>query len=86
MVLWLIALILSTLPCILAQEVSPRIVGGSPTGGGEYPYYIRWGGCGATLIHPDIALGAAHVSKHMVAHGLLYRYHNVSPILAVVCL
>lgn len=44
------------------NKVTPRIVGGSPAGNDEYPYFIRWGGCGATLIHPDIALGAAHVS------------------------
>ena len=42
--------------------VTPRIVGGSPASPGEYPYFIQWGGCGATLIHNDVALGAAHVS------------------------
>lgn len=42
--------------------MTTRIVGGSPASSNEFPYFIRWGGCGATLIHNDIALGAAHVS------------------------
>lgn len=62
---WGGTLLLCTLPISLGQAIAPRIVGGSEAGGNEYPYYIRWGGCGATLVHPDIALGAAHVSnKH----------------------
>ena len=80
MFLGIIALLWSALPCILAQEVSPRIVGGS-TAGSNYPYFIRWGGCGATLIHHDIALGAAHVSKLIVM--VIHYCHDdrVSPVL-----
>jgi Trypsin len=42
--------------------VSTRIVGGDDAPG-NYPYFILWGGCGATLIHNDIALTAAHCSS-----------------------
>jgi hypothetical protein len=86
MALWFIALVLSCLPSILAQEVTPRIVGGSATGTSDYPYFIRWGGCGATLIHNDIALGAAHVSQSLAA--LVHRVHQndlISHVTAVVC-
>jgi hypothetical protein len=40
---------------------TPRIVGGTDTS--NVPYFILWGGCGATLIHNDIALSAAHCSE-----------------------
>jgi secreted trypsin-like serine protease len=40
---------------------SVRIVGGTDASG-SYPYFVLWGGCGATLIHNDIALTAAHCS------------------------
>ena len=39
-----------------------RVVGGSQTEDDEFPFFILWGGCGASLIHGDIALSAAHVS------------------------
>lgn len=59
--------------CLLAGNFAelvgePRIVGGTLAGRNEYPYFIRWGGCGATLIYPDIALGAAHCSGGSVLH------------------
>lgn len=66
MVGWLFAVLWSSLPSILAQGVTPRIVGGSAVGSSSFPYFVRWGGCGATLIHNDIALGAAHVSQRIV--------------------
>lgn len=29
-----------------------RIVGGDDADVGEYPFFVSWGGCGASLIHP----------------------------------
>jgi trypsin len=47
-----------------AKEVTPpnhRVVGGNEADSGEYPFYAVWsGGCGASLIHSDILLTAAH--------------------------
>jgi hypothetical protein len=37
-----------------------RIVGGNRASPGEYPYFVQWDGCGASLIHEDIILSAAH--------------------------
>lgn len=41
---------------------SPRIVGGDDASK-SYPYFILWSGCGASLIHNDIALTAAHCTE-----------------------
>jgi len=37
-----------------------RIVGGTDAKIGDYPYYVEMGGCGGTLIAPDMVLFAAH--------------------------
>lgn len=40
---------------------SPRIVGGIRAEEGEFPYFVDWAAsCGASLIHSDILLTAAH--------------------------
>jgi trypsin len=48
----------------LQVDIQPRIVGGSIADGTDYPFYaIPIGGrglCGATLVHPDILVSAAH--------------------------
>jgi Trypsin len=48
-------------------QVQMRIVGGTPAtaeasegGLGRYPYFVQGFGCGATLIHDDVVLTAAH--------------------------
>jgi hypothetical protein len=40
-----------------------RIVGGEDSVPGEFPFFIRWRGCGLSLIWEDVALTAAHVSS-----------------------
>jgi trypsin len=48
------------------ELVQMRIVGGNPAanasegGLGRYPYFVQGFGCGATLIHDDVVLSAAH--------------------------
>ena len=37
-----------------------RIVGGNDASPGEYKFFVQWPGCGASLIHEDIILTAAH--------------------------
>jgi len=37
-----------------------RIVGGSESRPGDYPYFVEMGGCGGALVAPDIVLFAAH--------------------------
>jgi len=50
----------------LAVQANPnidsfiRIVGGNDAELGDYPYYAQLGGCGGTLIAPDVILTAAH--------------------------
>jgi len=43
------------------DQPNSRIVGGMNTDPGEYPFFTAWGSsCGATVIHDDILLTAAH--------------------------
>ena len=53
-----------TAAVILAPNpIMCALVGGSNAAFNEYPFFTSWGSsCGATLIHDDILLTAAHVS------------------------
>lgn len=42
--------------------IEGRIVGGTNAKPGEFPFFVQWTGCGASLIHEDIVLTAAHCS------------------------
>lgn len=41
----------------------PRIVGGNQADGKNFKYHVNLGGCGGTLIAPDIVLTAAHCGE-----------------------
>jgi secreted trypsin-like serine protease len=43
-------------------DLDYRIVGGQNAEPGEFPYFVQWKGCGASLIWEDMLLTAAHVS------------------------
>jgi len=48
---------------VKADQPNLRIVGGNDADPAEYQFFAAWGSsCGATLIHDDILLTAAHVS------------------------
>jgi secreted trypsin-like serine protease len=47
-------------PPIQHLAAESRIVGGTQATPGEYPFFVEWSGCGASLIHDDIILSAAH--------------------------
>jgi Trypsin len=45
------------------EDPMARVVGGIDTYPGQYRFFTSWdGGCGASLIHEDMLLTAAHVS------------------------
>ena len=49
-----------------------RIVGGNQAPKGKYPYFVQWErGCGASLIHTDIILSAAHCNGNSVPTGVI---------------
>jgi hypothetical protein len=51
------------------------IIGGTSTDHGEYPYFATTKStavCGASLIHPDILLTAAHCQKEFARIGVVY--------------
>lgn len=55
-----------------------RIVGGNQASKGEYPYFVQWErGCGASLIHTDIILSAAHCNGSNFPTGVIVSaYQN----------
>ena len=55
-----------------------RIVGGNQATKGEYPYFVQWmRGCGASLIHADIVLTAAHCNGNSVSTSVIVSaYQN----------
>ena len=55
-----------------------RIVGGNQATKGEYPYFVQWEwGCGASLIHSDIILSAAHCNGSNLPTGVIVSaYEN----------
>ena len=62
-VLFFLATIFEITTFVAADTPKGRIVGGQNADFNEYPFYTSWGrSCGATLIHDDFLLTAAHVS------------------------
>jgi len=52
---------------VTADEINSRIVGGSDAELGEYQFFTAWGSsCGATIIHDDILLTAAHCNPLII--------------------
>ena len=37
-----------------------KIVGGTDASHGEFPYQVKWGGCGASILNENHVLTAAH--------------------------
>jgi trypsin len=48
---------------------NPRIIGGSESQPGEFPYYVALNGCGASLIAPGVVLSAAHCDPDGVQYN-----------------
>jgi secreted trypsin-like serine protease len=45
------------------EALDDRIVGGEDAEAGEFPFFVQWRGCGASLIWEDVLLTAAHVRQ-----------------------
>lgn len=65
-----------------SKGVEGRIVGGFDAQPGEFPFFVQWTGCGASLIHEDIILTAAHCSpidNDDVIVGAYSKYQTEGP-------
>ncbi|CAJ1954677.1 unnamed protein product [Cylindrotheca closterium] len=59
-----------------------RIIGGNDAPAGQYPFFVQWHGCGASLIHEDILLSAAHcdlIEYNDVIIGSHLRFDDTVP-------
>ena len=43
-----------------SAQYETKLVGGNDASKGEYPFFAHWDGCGASVIHDDLVLSAAH--------------------------
>jgi trypsin len=59
---------------VIDLPTTPKILGGNTTERGQYPYFATTSNsvCGATLIHSDILLTAAHCQKQFATTGVVY--------------
>ena len=72
-----IATLIAIQTLVLTQG-KPRIIGGEKAPEDEYKWFYNGGGCGASLIAPDMLLTAAHCSE-LFSDDLLYtRYIHPS--------
>mmetsp|Transcript_41989 Transcript_41989/g.100922 ORF Transcript_41989/g.100922 Transcript_41989/m.100922 type:complete len:710 (-) Transcript_41989:1089-3218(-) len=56
----------------IASTPQTRIVGGTTSSPGQFPYFVDIAGCGASLISPSIVLSAAHCSDtSAIAKGVI---------------
>lgn len=55
-----------------------RIIGGEVASPGEFPFFADFGGCGASLIHEDIVLTAAHCidQAYQVSIGAFFEQYT----------
>lgn len=67
---------------VFDQEPLPRIIGGSDTEMGRYPYFVSLlnqdgvHSCGGTLVAPDVVMSAAHCADS-VKYAQVGRWHRV---------
>jgi len=64
------------------RGVEGRIVGGTDAKPGQFPFFVQWAGCGASLIHEDIVLTAAHcspIASDDVIVGAHSKYQTEGP-------
>ena len=45
---------------LFVPKVTPKIVGGTDAAPGEFPWFVKGFGCGATLVAPNVVVSAAH--------------------------
>ena len=56
----------------IASTPQTRIVGGTTSSPGQFPYFVDIAGCGASLISPSVVLSAAHCSDtSAIANGVI---------------
>lgn len=60
------------------RVLTNRIVGGNQAAKGRYPYFVWWSrGCGASHIHDDIILTAAHCNVNKVRTNVIVSAYQM---------
>ena len=70
----LLSLVAASQPLVVVNAQQPRITNGQPVTAGNYPFFTfnKFGnaaGCGATIIHSDIILTAAHCRRAFIGRA-----------------
>eukprot|EP00934_Nitzschia_sp_Nitz4_P000990 Nitzschia sp. Nitz4//scaffold25_size161228//85672//86970//NITZ4_002434-RA/size161228-augustus-gene-0.114-mRNA-1//1//CDS//3329544598//990//frame0 len=71
-------LVFANVYSVISKEFDARIVGGQDADPLEYPYFVQWKGCGASLIWEDILLTAAHCKEQLSNYVLIGAYRQDS--------
>lgn len=59
-ILFTLVAIAATSSVVQCNPLVENVVGGTQSTEGDYPYFVEMGGCGGSLVAPDVVLFAAH--------------------------
>ena len=61
-----------------SAQYETKLVGGNDASKGEYPFFAHWDGCGASVIHDDLVLSAAHCNVPGAGSKVIIGPYNLN--------